>query len=278
MKYTAIRKPVKPPRNIAGALDGVSAGASLMPPDHAGERMNTAHPAVLQSRSGAANVLQRKIYVALDKDSIVSTDWDDKRFPTNLSNEQGDHTTPHTVLQSQISNAIEGVKLVDAWSNLEDTYKVYQSLPGWSLTKKFVTSSAANILDPLFQKKNGDINALQTAVHIMLWLRNQIEYTALKKGGYGKGEAKWAGGLQQAERKFQLGGDPGVVKKDVVISMWMAFDHGRFNNLQNTQKQKDILKQHCITIVDAYPLVAKSVGLNANGLLGEFTNYDWSKY
>lgn len=53
--------------------------------------------------------------------------------------------------------------------------------------------------------------------------------------------------------------------------MWKAFDHGRANTLGDAKKAK-IVRQHAITITDAYPMLSKSVGLDANALESTYSS------
>jgi hypothetical protein len=230
-----------------------------------------------KGRSASRGVVQRLIYLAIDKDNIISTQQDEKRPSGCCSGSQGDHMTPYTALQGQVANAIEGVTLKDAWTNLADTFKVYQTLPGWADSTKWVTNTLFSHVDGLLTT-GGDINALQEAVTAMLSLRNQIALTSLPKGGSGNGEGKWAGSLQYQERQFQLGHSPMLTKKEVLEYIWKAFDHSRLNNLQSEDRVNMILKQHAITMADAYPQLNGSVGITAKDIKAHYPKQDWLTY
>jgi len=232
----------------------------------------------LKNGKPSTPVAQRFIYLSIDDDDIIYTQQDGKRPPGGLpQGKQGDHTTPFTVLQNQIANAIEGVSLSDAWVNLYDTLTVYVNLPGWKESSKWVQDKVGPHVEGLLKKK-GDGAALQTAVDNLLELRNQIGLTSLPKGGFGNAEGKWAGSLQYQERQFQLGNSPGLNKKGVLDYIWKAFDHGRVNNLQSQDKIDAIILQHAQTMADAYPQLNKSVGINAQAIVNHYPKQDWVNY
>ncbi|MBD2726902.1 DUF4157 domain-containing protein [Nostoc sp. FACHB-892] len=218
------------------------------------------HPSIEKpSASLGERVIQRMIDLKIDDNNFIYTKQDGKR-PSGLGGHQGDHTTPFTSLQDQIANAIEGVTLDDAWVNLYDTLNVYRTLPGWKLSTKWIQETYGNHVEGLLNKK-GDINALQTAVTEMLYLRNNIALTSLPKGGHGNAEGTWAGSLQHQERQFQLGHKPKLNKNEVLQYIWKAFDHGRVNRL-GEDKRKAVLEQHARTMADAYPQLNDSLGIN----------------
>ncbi len=233
----------------------------------------------LAKKSGAPAkpVAQRMINLAIDGNNIVYTHQDAKRPSGCLpGGSQGDHTTPFTSLQDQIANAIEEVTLADAWTNLADTLAVYKTLPGWGESKSFTRTTFGNYVEGLI-KTGGDINALQSAVNQLLALRNQIALTSLPKGGHGNAEGKWAGSLQYQERKFQLGQTPALSKTGVMDYMWKAFDHGRVNQLGDTNRDK-IIRQHAITMADAYPQLNASLGIDAAAIQGHYAAHNWQTY
>lgn len=230
--------------------------------------------------SAPRGVVQRLIAVGIDKDQVIYTKQDGERPPGCLpGGHQGDHTTPYTSLQHQVANAIEGVRLDDAWVNLYDTLTVYNTLPGWAESKKFTTGEVGPYVENLLKTK-GDIEALQLAVTQMLVLRNQIALTSLPnpKGGFGNGEGKWSGSLQYQERQFQLGKKPELKASEVLDYIWKAFDHGRLARLEE-DKQKAIILQHAITMGDAYPQLNAAVGVNAAAIVDHYpTQKDWAEY
>ena len=229
------------------------------------------------NRSVSNGVVQPMIYVAIDSDGHVETQTDEKRPPGCCSGKQGDHTTPFTALQSEIVNAIEGVLASEAWDNLADTLNVYKRLPGWDESTKWVTDTIAPHVKGLLNSK-GDVNALQNAVDQMLGLRNQIALTSYPKGGHGNAEGIWAGSLQHQERQFQLGHKPVLTKDEVLDFIWKAFEHARFNNLQSSDRQEAIIKQHAITMHDAYPQLIASVGITEKDIVNHYPKHDWIKY
>lgn len=223
-------------------------------------------------------VIQRMIGLRIDTDSIVYTQQDLKRPPgLGKGGSQGDHSTPYTVLQDQVANAIEMVSLSDAWTNLMDTFITYTKLPGWDESIKHIKETTASFVLNLLKTK-GDINALQGAVSNMLALRNQVALTSFPNGGHGNGEAKWAGSLQHQERQFQLGHTPQLKQKDVIGYMWKAFDHGRLNRMKSEAKQKAVLTQHAMTISDAYPLLSKATKIDTKVLLANYGKEDWASW
>ena len=217
------------------------------------------------------------INLAIDQDQIIYTTKDGNRPPGGIpGGHQGDHTTPFTSLQDQIANAIEGTTLDDAWVNLSETLKVYKTLPGWELSTKWIQETVGTNVEGLLNVK-GDINALQTAVTVMLGLRNQIALTSLPKGGHGNAEGTWAGSLQHQERQFQLDKTPQLDKNQVLEYIWKAFDHGRVNRLGD-EKRTAILEQHARTMADAYPQLNQSLGIDVKDIVDYYPKKDWINY
>ena len=223
-------------------------------------------------------MVQRKIYLHIDGDGIVTTVTDDHRPPgmADSGGAQGDHLTPFTVLQDQIVNAIEFSSLEHAWVNLESTYGVYRTLPGWPSTAKWVREGYTQRLDKAFVAR-GDIDDLQAAVTLMLELRNRVGLTSVPKGGGGHAEAKWAGGLQHQERQFQLGHAPKPDRGDVIGYMWMAFEHGRVEQMGD-EKRALVVRQHAVNVTDAYPQLCGALKLGADEVEAAYVKKDWSTW
>lgn len=214
------------------------------------------------------------ISLSMDQDEIVFAKSDAFRpSNTNLGSTQGDHTTPFTVLQNQVVNSIQKTFFDDAWVNLEDTFEHYQTLPGWATTKKWVRDGYSSVLKSAFANQ-ANLNELCKAANNMLHLRNQIDFTALPNGGHGKGEGTWAGSLHYQERQLQMDKGTTATQYGVICYMWKAFDHERVNNL-GTDKRTNTLRQHCMTIIDAYPMLSGRVGLNADTLLANYNKENW---
>lgn len=230
----------------------------------------------LSQKNVSGNTIQRKVYLKIDQDSIVYTKQDGDR-PQGQGGHQGDHSTPYTVLQDEVANAIEMVSLSDAWINLVDTFATYTKLPGWEESTKHVKETTANYVSNLLTAK-GDIDALQKAVDCMLVLRNQVGLTSFPKGGHGNGEAKWAGSLQYQERQFQLGHSPKLNQGEIIDYMWKAFEHGRLSKMKNEDKKKAFLVQHAMTISDAYPQLSKAMKVDKDVLLANYRKRDWASW
>ena len=219
----------------------------------------------LTTGSASNGVMQRVIKVSM-KGNIVVTKQDSKRPVGGVSGgKQGDHTTPFTVLQNELANAVEGSTLADAWASLLDTYNVYTNLPGWAISTKYVTNTLGNYVFNLLTAE-GDVKALQVAINQMLVLRNQIALTSLPKGGHGNAEGKWAGSLQYQERQLQLGHQPDVDKDEVIEYMWNAFDHKRVDKLGDA-KRDEIIEQHATTMEDAYPQLNEYMNIDADDIM-----------
>ncbi len=228
-------------------------------------------------------VLQRLIFDVLDTGRGIDCKADDKRPPGNLPGRDGDHTTPFTMLQGQVVNAIVGVGKFTAWRNLEATLKVYKGLPGFATSKKQTQECKADMGGSIYPvqellENGGDLNQLTVAANVMVALRNQIDLSARESmGGGGKGEPKWAGALQDLERKFYLEGkDPAkldglkakykIMRDNIIVNMILAFDHGRVDTLDPKNKER-VWKQHCITVTDAYPQLAEAAEITYKDLL-----------
>lgn len=236
---------------------------------------NLQQPTLQLSNSPNKPVIQRWINLAITPDDIVKATMDVGRpARTNIGGSQGDHTTPFTVLQSQIRNSIAETNINDAWVNLRDTYQIYQQLPGWPDSTQWVKVDLKGELDTLFAHK-GDINNMQLVVTKMLVFRNQIALTAIANGGHGHAEGTHAGALQDAERKLQLGHALVNTQDQVIVTMWKSFDHGRVNQMTSADKKNKTLEQHCITIVDAYPILSGLVGLTPAILLTHYGDQVW---
>ena len=224
-------------------------------------------------------VQQQRIYVGVRmKDNVILTTPYGKRPSRTClpGSKQGDHTTPYTSLESQVANAIEGVTLDEAWDNLMETFMVYKTLPGWEESKVFVKRDSANHLEASLNTK-GDLAALRLATQRMLELRNQIELTSLPNGGSGNAEGTWAGSLQYQERFCQRGNPPSLNKNSVIEFVWKAFEHRRVNNLEQEKRDK-IIRQHSITMADAYPQLMKELGIDARQIEDYYPKREWTTY
>jgi len=225
----------------------------------------------------ARHVVQRSVLIGIDEDNIICTGVDAERPPGCLpGGSQGDHTTPFTSLQGQIANAIEGVTLDNAWVNLADTLVVYTSLPGWAQSTKYTRETYYNYVNDLIQSR-GNIEKLRLAANRLLALRNQIALTSLPNGGHGNAEGTWAGTLQYQERQFQLGYQPVLDRNQILDYIWKAFDHGRVNAL-GEEKRNQIIRQHAITMADAYPQLNASTNINPNEIVAHYNTRDWQNY
>jgi hypothetical protein len=216
-----------------------------------------------RSRAQPPTVQRLIATIRTDKSDQIVCTLDDERPPGNIKEHDGDHSTPFISLQHEIVNAISGADLVEAWDNLAATYKVYQSLPGWSLSKPTVQKGISELKGflydvPAMLAGKGDLQALLNTGNAMLALRNQIGLSAMqgkKQKGTGKAEATYSGGLHHLEAEVRRGKDASAQKDEVVFSMCMLFDHGR--NEGRTPALADATwNQHCQTMISAYPMLA----------------------
>jgi len=154
-------------------------------------------------------------------------------------------------------------------------------LPGFSFSKLFLRKGVADLGGYLFDvdtilSTGGNEEALLHAANVLIAFRNQIELSARKTmGGGGKNEGGLAGALQDWERKFFLIGSNEEKlnlyknecfdsRKDIIVNLILAFDHGRVEDLSN---KKDIWKQHAMTITDAYPQLCEAAKITSEEII-----------
>lgn len=209
--------------------------------------------------------MQRMIAGLSEGSKGLEVKADNDRPPGIIKDQEGDHMTPFVTLQHEIINAIAGADLKGAWANLQETFKVYQSLPGWSESKTSVQQGTSSYGRYIYDVPNllatgGDLDALLVAANAMLALRNQIGLSAMKgkkAKGVGHAEAEWAGGLQSLEQKARAGTvDPYSKRDDILVNMGILFDHGRNEGRDSDDLAEKTWEQHCRTIVSAYPELA----------------------
>jgi len=136
----------------------------------------------------------------------------------------------------------------------------------------------------------GNLDSLIFAANCLLSWRNQIKFSALKtRGRGGKNEAGYVGPIRNYERKFFLANNnPNRLKiirekclnddDKIIYNLIMAFDHGRIASL-SVAKKSEIWKQHCITIIDAYPQVCAAAKISWFKLfqLFRFASDEWHR-
>jgi hypothetical protein len=234
------------------------------PPTSTSARSTVGPPITARSAAAVQRMITR---IWVDANGGLQCSDSSERPPTNIGT-QGDHSTPFVMLQQEIVNAISSAPLDEAWDNLRATYEVYQELPGFSDSKISVQQGVSQWrgyqynVNELLQMK-GDANALLTAANAMLALRNQIALSAMLGGGGGHGEGSLAGGLHWAEKKARSNNLPSRVTRDgVILNMGMAFDHGR------NDRRRDLApaawRQHCMTVVSAYPFLSENLKITAD--------------
>lgn len=211
-----------------------------------------------------------------EKNGLIHATGDRERPPGPLSGgSQGDHTTPYVTLEHQLINAVQGCTVEEAWSNLVETHKVYQRLPGYALSAKWLIEQSNDIYknnsscDPAMATTK-DLN---TYANNLLTIRNRLKYTALPtKGGStgGNNEANTAGALQSLEGKLRNAHTTQYTKADVLKTMWDTFDHVRFQDINDSTEQKNILEQHVISIRDSYPMMSDYFGITEHDLVNAY--------
>lgn len=216
-------------------------------------------------------VLQRMVDVRLGKDNLVKAKLSTKRPRGGAGNgSQGDHITPFGVLQSQLANAVAEQTLTNAWDALSGTYFHYKELPGWDTTPQWILGYDHQVLAQLLTQ--GDIKALQATITLMLTIRNSLDLTSIKGGTKGHGEGTWLGGLNDLERKLQLNKTlPNTITKaQVIFNMVELFEHGRYQAMTSKRRKGQVVEQHSLTIVDAFPLLSAHFRVTSDDVESEF--------
>ncbi len=219
-------------------------------------------PARSPRDTGAAPLLQRMIAVKLVDDLIKAAD-NGHRPPGPLSKgAQGDHTTPYLTLSHQVLNAIQDLSPENAWKNLIATHEVYTTLPGYALSQKWLIEQSDKILESNRKISASDVTAknVEAYANDLLTIRNRLKYTALPTKGGSTGnnnEQGTAGALQWAELQVRGGKKLKYDQNDVIITMWKSFDGVRFQDIEDKSHRQNVLNQHILTVLDAYPTLTE---------------------
>lgn len=213
-----------------------------------------------------------KLTVNKDSGKITNITTDTKRPIGEVNGKQGDHSTPFATLQHQVVNAMIDCTISEAFDNLSATYNVYKTLPGWATTKQDVKKRQAAFLESSLSGSKTKGNLL-TAAQLLLQIRNQISLTAYKTGskkGTAHDEGGLCGGLHFTEMKVRRKGSHVVTKGGVMHNVYHAFEHGRFNNMKSEARKKAIIRQHAITMHDAYPFTMSFVKMTVEDIIKYF--------
>ncbi|KUJ59461.1 hypothetical protein AR687_22945 [Flavobacteriaceae bacterium CRH] len=217
-------------------------------------------PFLVKADSIQTKAIQRNVVVeaSLDplNDSLFSNIIVAGRPPTLLGATQGNHSTPFAVFVSGIRNHIRGRTYKQAFNNILSIANTdYEELPGMSLAPSNTAALAAyqnflgyaNAIDPDTRSERHWIEDIQQLTARYLTFRNLVPLSTEASDTHGANiEGDITQQLELIDTRLKDEPDYQPPKDPIKVIFDELFD-------QNTTLGADALKQHKISIINAYP-------------------------